>query len=178
MPGSIPSHAMDQIVGPRIRMRPATVDDVDHLVAIRSTPQVYARWGGELPSDVVDAIGDPNLHHLVIEDEDAAIIGAIQWTEEPDPDYRHASIDIYIDPRVHRRGYGTESLRALVDHLTSSLGHHRITIDPAADNSAAIAMYRSVGFEPVGVMRRYERGPDGTWHDGLLMEYLAPHPDG
>jgi aminoglycoside 6'-N-acetyltransferase len=24
----------------------------------------------------------------------------------------------------------------------------------------------------VGVMRRYERGPDGTWHDGLLMDLL------
>ena len=30
-----------------------------------------------------------------------------------------------------------------------------------------------VGFRPVGVMRRYERGPDGEWHDGLLMELLA-----
>jgi aminoglycoside 6'-N-acetyltransferase len=23
------------------------------------------------------------------------------------------------------------------------------------------------------VMRRYERGPDGTFHDGLLMDLLA-----
>jgi aminoglycoside 6'-N-acetyltransferase len=23
------------------------------------------------------------------------------------------------------------------------------------------------------VMRSYERGPDGTWHDGLLMDLLA-----
>jgi aminoglycoside 6'-N-acetyltransferase len=22
-------------------------------------------------------------------------------------------------------------------------------------------------------MRQYERGPDGTWHDGLLMDMLA-----
>jgi aminoglycoside 6'-N-acetyltransferase len=30
-----------------------------------------------------------------------------------------------------------------------------------------------VGFREVGVMREYERGSDGTWHDGLLMEMLA-----
>jgi len=30
-----------------------------------------------------------------------------------------------------------------------------------------------VGFRPVGVMRRYERGADGTFHDGLLMDLLA-----
>ena len=30
-----------------------------------------------------------------------------------------------------------------------------------------------VGFCAVGVMRDYERGPDGSWHDGLLMDLLA-----
>jgi aminoglycoside 6'-N-acetyltransferase len=29
-----------------------------------------------------------------------------------------------------------------------------------------------VGFRPVGVMRACERGVDGTWHDGLLMDLL------
>jgi hypothetical protein len=51
-------------------------------------------------------------------------------------------------------------------------GHHRLTIDPAASNARAIAAYAKVGFRPVGIMRQYERGPDGTWHDGLLMELL------
>ena len=169
---------MAEISGRRIRLRPATIDDVDTLTAIRSTPEVYARWGGDLPADVVASLEEPGLHHLAIEDEHRDVIGAVQWTEEADPDYRHASIDIYIDPQVQRQGYGSEALRALVDHLTSVVGHHRITIDPAADNDAAIGMYRSVGFESVGVMRRYERGPDGSWHDGLLMEYVMPDEAG
>jgi aminoglycoside 6'-N-acetyltransferase len=46
-------------------------------------------------------------------------------------------------------------------------------IDPAADSAAAIRCYSKVGFRPVGIMRRYERGSDGTWHDGLLMDLLA-----
>jgi aminoglycoside 6'-N-acetyltransferase len=29
-----------------------------------------------------------------------------------------------------------------------------------------------VGFRPVGIMRQYERGTDGTFHDGLLMDLL------
>jgi aminoglycoside 6'-N-acetyltransferase len=48
-----------------------------------------------------------------------------------------------------------------------------LTIDPAAANTYAIKAYERVGFKPVGIMRQYERGPDGTWHDGLLMELLA-----
>ena len=52
-------------------------------------------------------------------------------------------------------------------------GHHRFTIDPAAANARAIRAYEAVGFRPVGVLRRYERGPDGRWRDGLLMDLLA-----
>jgi aminoglycoside 6'-N-acetyltransferase len=51
-------------------------------------------------------------------------------------------------------------------------GHHRIVIDPAAANARAIRAYSAVGFRPVGVMRAYERRPDGTWADGLLMDLL------
>ena len=44
---------------------------------------------------------------------------------------------------------------------------------PPRDNEAAIRAYTKVGFRPVGITRRSERGPDGTWHDGLLMDLLA-----
>jgi ketosteroid isomerase-like protein len=51
-------------------------------------------------------------------------------------------------------------------------GHHRFTIDPAAENGRAIRAYASLGFWPVGVLRRYERGPDGDWRDALLMDLV------
>jgi aminoglycoside 6'-N-acetyltransferase len=41
-------------------------------------------------------------------------------------------------------------------------------------NEAAIRAYEKAGFRRVGVMRRYERNPDGSgWRDGLLMELVA-----
>jgi aminoglycoside 6'-N-acetyltransferase len=101
------------------------------------------------------------------------VVGLIQWSEETDPQYRHASIDIYVDPAVHGQGIGTDAVRTLARHLITDHGHHRLVIDPAADNAVAIACYAKVGFRPVGIVRRYERGPDGEWHDGLLMDLLA-----
>jgi aminoglycoside 6'-N-acetyltransferase len=56
--------------------------------------------------------------------------------------------------------------------LFGQRGHHRITIDPAAANDRAISCYAKAGFHPVGLMRQYERGEDGTFHNGLLMELL------
>jgi len=101
------------------------------------------------------------------------LVGYIQHYEESDPDYRHAGMDIFLAEAAQGRGYGTDAIRTLARHLVDDLGHHRLVIDPAADNAHAIACYAKVGFRPVGVMRSYERGPDGTWHDGLLMDVLA-----
>ncbi|MBP8182393.1 MAG: GNAT family N-acetyltransferase, partial [Acidimicrobiia bacterium] len=71
----------------------------------------------------------------------------------------------------HRQGYATDALRTVIEYLRTQ-GHHRVTIDPSVDNSAAIACSRNVGFEPVGVMRAYERQSDRSWTDGLLMDLI------
>jgi aminoglycoside 6'-N-acetyltransferase len=104
---------------------------------------------------------------------DGEAVGAVQYGEVEDPMYRSASIDLYVTTPRHGQGLGSEAVRVLARHLIEERGHHRLTIDPAADNAPAIRAYQKVGFRPVGVMRSYERGPDGTWHDGLLMELLA-----
>ena len=162
------------LVGRLVTLRPAHADDVPALARIRATPEVYARWRGG--ADLVEAVRtdlaeDDVVSYVVL--VEGAVAGAIQWGAEDDPDYRHANIDIYLDPVVHGRGVGTDAVRTLARHLVEERGFHRLVIDPAADNAAAIRAYAKVGFRPVGVMRRYERGPDGTWHDGLLMDLLA-----
>ncbi len=160
--------------GSLVRLRRATANDADRVVEIRSTPEVFRRWiGDDLRQEFLEDIDSEDLILFVIEDQQHQVIGGIQWHEETDPMYRHAGIDLFIDPSVHGRGYGTDAVRTLVDYLVNVVGHHRFVIDPAADNAAAIACYSKVGFKPVGVMRRYERSPDGTWHDGLLMDLLA-----
>ena len=86
--------------------------------------------------------------------------------------YRHAGIDVYLGDRFQGRGAGREAVGLLARFLFEQRGHHRITIDPAAANERAIRCYARVGFRPVGVMRQYERGSNGRFHDGLLMDLL------
>ena len=65
-------------------------------------------------------------------------------------------------------------MRTLARYLVDVRGHHRLVIDPAAGNVAAIACSTAVGFKPVGLMRQSERDPDGqVWHDGLQMDLLG-----
>jgi aminoglycoside 6'-N-acetyltransferase len=100
-------------------------------------------------------------------------VGTVQFHEENEPDYRHAGLDIFLDAEHQGRGLGSEALRTLARYLVEVRGHHRLTIDPSAANERAIRAYGRIGFRPVGLMRRYERGADGTFHDGLLMDLLA-----
>ncbi|MFI7607521.1 GNAT family N-acetyltransferase [Micromonospora sp. NPDC049366] len=160
--------------GRAVTLRPATVADVATLAAIRSTPAVRRWWrgGDDLAAAVSADLADEDLTVYAVEHE-GRVVGAVQWYAEEDPDYRHASLDIFLDPEVHGRGLGQDAIRTLVRHLVQAYGHHRFTIDPAAANTPAIRSYAKVGFRPVGVLRRYERGADGQWHDGLLMDLLA-----
>ncbi len=154
-----------------MRLRPLVDDDQAELRRIHRTPEV-ARWW-DLPDDAFPW-DEPESTRLVIE-VDGAIAGLVEFWEEREPRYRHATVDLFLDPALHGQGLGTEAVRRIVRHLIEDRGHHRITIDPAATNAAAIRAYEKAGFRPVGVMRRYERdagGGDG-WHDGLLMELLA-----
>jgi aminoglycoside 6'-N-acetyltransferase len=174
---SDPTPTLDPVTslqGELVRLRPASPADVARLAEIRRTPEVYARWrgGDDMAAAVEEDLAEPDMVAYVIELDDR-VVGWIQWQAEDDPDYRHASIDIYVDPSVHGRGVGTDAVRTLARHLIADHGHHRLEIDPAVDNVAAIRCYTKVGFRPVGVLRRSERGPDGTWHDGLLMDLLA-----
>jgi aminoglycoside 6'-N-acetyltransferase len=109
---------------------------------------------------------------------DGRVAGMIQYSEETEPKYRHAAIDLFLDPALHGQGFGSEAIRRVVRMLIDELGHHRITIDPATGNTAAVRSYEKAGFRAVGVMRQSERDPDGRgWHDSLLMELLASDLD-
>ncbi len=157
--------------GRRVLLRPTTEADLERLLAIVSEPEVGRWWGryelARLREELLEG-----AESLVVELA-GEVVGLILVSEEEDPDYRHAALDIALATAYQGRGLGRESLEVVIDHLIHERGHHRLTIDPAAENEVAIRCYHAVGFRPVGVMRQYERTPDGSWRDGLLMELLA-----
>jgi aminoglycoside 6'-N-acetyltransferase len=156
-------------------LRPLAEADEADLRRILATPEVVRWW--DVPDASFPWEDDPESTRLTIE-VDGAVAGLIQFSEEPDPKYRHAGIDLFLDPALHGRGLGTEAVRRVVRHLIEDREHHRITIDPATANAAAIRAYEKAGFRRVGIMRRYERDAGGGgWHDGLLMELLAGDDD-
>jgi aminoglycoside 6'-N-acetyltransferase len=152
-------------------------DDVPRLLEILRQPEVARVWSEP------DAAADRSL--LLGNDADGAeaittfaisvdgqLVGWIAGWEKLEPEYRHAGVDLFLDASHHGQGIGPEAIRLVCRWLFEERGHHRITIDPAASNLRAIRSYEKVGFKRVGVLRRYERSHDGTFHDGLLLDLL------
>jgi aminoglycoside 6'-N-acetyltransferase len=159
--------------GRQVRIRLGVPGDAARLRDILSEPSVSQWWGEPDPVATIegDLRGSESFVLLVVE-VGGQVAGGIQYHEENEPKYRHAGIDIFLGHRFTGRGAGREAVALLARFLFEQRGHHRLTIDPAAANQRAIRSYASVGFRPVGVMRQYERGNDGRFHDGLLMDLL------
>ncbi len=167
-------HDDEVIRDDRIVLRPAKLDDVPWLAAAAEHPSI-ARWWGETGDEVwrrrfVDEGED--AHRYVIEVAGAPV-GFAQWYEEDDPEYRHAGMDLFLAEDAQGRGIGIEVVRLLARWLIEVRGHHRLVIDPAADNRRAIRCYERAGFHPIGIARQRERTQEGTWRDSLLMDLLA-----
>jgi aminoglycoside 6'-N-acetyltransferase len=163
-----------ELLGDRVVLRPLAESDVERIVELGAHPAVEPWWPGLTPEHVLEkARGDDAgavVFAIVADDE---VAGMIQYFEEDDPEYRHASIDVFLGAPFQDGGLGTDAVRTLARHLIAERGHHRLTIDPAAHNTRAIRCYEKVGFRPVGVMREYGLDTEGVWRDGLLMDLLA-----
>ncbi|MEV0269877.1 GNAT family protein [Hamadaea sp. NPDC050747] len=158
-----------ELRGDKVVLRQSSAQDAAELVRIRDTPEVLEQWG---PTNFAEDLADTDVEWWTVRFGER-IVGAVQWYEHDDPDFHHAGMDIFLDPAVHGQGLGTDTVRTMARHLVTTLGFHRLVIDPAAANAAAIACYTKAGFKPVGVMREYWRDPQGVWQDGLLMDLLA-----
>jgi ribosomal-protein-alanine N-acetyltransferase len=80
-------------------------------------------------------------------------------------------ITIGVTPAARRRG----AARALMEELfrrARANGVMAVTLEVAKDNDAAIQLYRTLGFEQIGVRARYYRRKDGSLADAHLLRCI------
>jgi aminoglycoside 6'-N-acetyltransferase len=145
-----------------ISLRPFEPADEETMAAFLAEPDVKRWW--------VD--GDYERDHGWVVEVDGSFAGWVQYEEETYEWYPSVALDISLTTSLHGGGYGRRVLKLVIDHFVAQ-GHHRFTIDPDVTNERAIRCYSAVGFEPVGVMRAYERNPEGGWNDALLMDLIV-----
>jgi aminoglycoside 6'-N-acetyltransferase len=160
-----------ELRGERVVLHVARPDEIETAAGrIAAGRQTALWWSSDAPK-VLGWLSEPDATVWAIEADEESV-GILQVDAVDDPDYESAGIDITVFDGHQDRGLGTDALRTLARFLLGPGGRHRLTIDPALANARSIAACEHAGFRPVGVMRDYERGPDGTWHDNLLLDMI------
>jgi aminoglycoside 6'-N-acetyltransferase len=152
-----------------LRLRPATPDDRDRIVALLGDERVAAALSTMALEAFDEALGDGRA---MVAEVDGDLAGVLCWSERSRRS-RIASIHtVAIDPAFQGRGLGLEAVRALVRMLVDERGYHRLEAETYGFNAAARRVFLAAGFAEEGVRRRaYDR--HGGWQDGILFGLVA-----
>lgn len=113
-----------------------------------------------LTDDRLDPLG------IVVEGELVGVIGA-----DADVITGNHAIGYWIGSAYEGQGYVTRACFALLDHLFSVLGCHRVAIKAGTENARSRAIPERLGFVREGVERGGGRGSRG-YHDLVVYSML------
>jgi RimJ/RimL family protein N-acetyltransferase len=161
------------------RFRPS---DAATLAAYRSDPEVarYQSWSAPYPlaaaRETVAALaaGDPAeagwFQYAIERTADRAHIGDVGV--DLHENRMQAEIGFTLAPAYQGRGYAAEAVRALLDHLFTVRGLHKVSAEADARNLASARLLERVGFTREG-LRRSHTWIKNEWTDDLLYGILA-----
>jgi RimJ/RimL family protein N-acetyltransferase len=102
---------------------------------------------------------------------DDALVGVFRL-DRLDPWNRNAYVGADVVPAMRRQGYAEEMFAYFLRHLFAHCGLHRLALVTLSSNTAALALYRKLGFVEEG-RERQAIFRDGGFQDLVLMGLLA-----
>jgi putative acetyltransferase len=167
-----------------VRIRRATPEDVDFLVALNEHPDVDPFLAARRPRDrdgllqqVERSQREPEAYGRMVVEADGLPAGAMGY-ERTNERSRIARLGgLAVHPDFRGRRLADEAARLFQRYLIDELGYHRLELEIYGFNERAIAHAERSGFVREGVKRKaYLRG--GEWVDGvcfaLIEEDLEP----
>jgi RimJ/RimL family protein N-acetyltransferase len=158
---------------PRVRLRPATVDDAALLELWRSLEYLgeFNDFGlGERPLTESQAkeLGAAQGKTLIVEvmatGEPVGSVSGRAVRYGPNPESVAWNIGINLIPAARGRGFGGEAQMLLARHLLATTAAHRIEAMTDVDNLAEQRALDKAGFHREGVLKGAQFRA-GAWHD-------------
>jgi ribosomal-protein-alanine N-acetyltransferase len=146
-----------------VRLRPVLPADLDALARLHARCFPEESWNA---AALAGLLAMPGASARLAEDETGAPLGllfALVVAEEAE------ILTLGVDPDRRREGIA----RALLGDLFARAcreGARRLVLEVAADNAAALSLYESQGFLPIGERRNYYRRLGGATVDAWLLQ--------
>jgi RimJ/RimL family protein N-acetyltransferase len=146
-----------ELRSPRLVLRSLRSEDAAPLAAYRSIAEVarFQSWESFGLDDADSLIAGQAvvipetpgtwLQLAIVLSTSATMIGdcGIHFYKD---DSRQVELGITLAPTHHRNGLATEALVSVLEYVFGRLGKHRVTAVTDADNLAAAALFRRLGF--------------------------------
>lgn len=150
-----------------MRVRPMRRRDLDAVAAIERSIYPFPWTRGNF-ADSLLAGHDAWIFELEVE-ESPQLIGyaIVMWV----PDEVHL-LNLSVAAPMQGRGYGREMLQWLMRDAAGR-GARGMLLEVRPSNAPALALYRSSGFESIGVRRGYYPAEDGREDAQVLFRQLG-----
>jgi ribosomal-protein-alanine acetyltransferase len=146
-------------------LRTARAADLDAVIAIERAAYPSDAWSAEAMASQLE---NANTCYLVAEDG-GDIVGYAGLLAPHGMETAEVHT-VTVTEALRRRGIGRRMLVALLDEAAAR-GAIEVFLEVRVDNASAQELYRSLGFEAVGVRPRYYQ-PEGV--DALVMRAPVP----
>jgi L-phenylalanine/L-methionine N-acetyltransferase len=157
--------------------RKANLNDLQFIYDLYMHPQVnpfllYELMDIEEFKPIFDKLLEQEIKYIFM-DENSIPIGMFKLFPLA---YRASHIaylgGLAIHPDYSGNGFGLKMMQEIID-LTKQNDYKRIELSVATENFGAIKLYKKVGFEEEGVMRKYTYlKSEGRFLDELLMSHI------
>jgi ribosomal protein S18 acetylase RimI-like enzyme len=150
------------------------------LAALRECPTAFSSSYEEecdIPvARTAERIAPGRDHAIFGAFERENLVGTVGLHRESSRKLAHKALiwGVYVAPSFRQRGVGRMLLQRALAHASSMSGLLQVTLGVNTENTAAIALYKSLGFETFGLERGFLL-VDGVLHDELHMR--APSRD-
>lgn len=146
--------------------RVLSAEDLAEIMPLERELFGHEAW---LERSMVAELKNPNTYYLGI--FDTGLIGYAGLNTIP-ASFASDIQTIGISPTCQGQGLGRSLMEKLIAKAKAQ-GSESVFLEVRADNEAAIALYRSLGFEQIDIRKRYYQ-PSGT--DALVMQLKIRQP--
>ncbi|WP_432454255.1 MULTISPECIES: GNAT family N-acetyltransferase [unclassified Agarivorans] len=127
-----------------------------------------------LSSDIVANLFDNLEQYTLVAESNGKVVGHITLFLTNKIRDRHcAGIAIAVHPDAHGKGIGKALLQEAINQADNWLNLVRLELEVHIDNSAAISLYKRVGFEIEGT-KRLSTFKSGRYIDMHIMSRIRP----
>ena len=174
---------------PEVEIRVLTADDaaaysICRLRALERDPEAFSSSVEEHRKLSEDEIrsrlsSDPVNNFVFGAFAEGKLVGTAGFVRERGPKLRHKGRiwGVYLDRELRGRGVGSRLLRSAVQRARELEGLEQIMLSVAGTQTAAIALYRSLGFTPWGREPKALKVGDRYIDEEYMILRLPPKAD-